>query len=78
MPKTTKITAKNTAQLKAKTKANHVLGMLSRSTGASIADMMKSTNWQAHSVRGFLAGSLKKKGMSCRANWIKVVCAATG
>ncbi len=46
---------------KGKTKSDQVITLLSRPTGASIADMTKSTGWQTHSVRGFLAGALKKK-----------------
>ena len=62
MTKITKPKVKEVTAAKAKTKAEQVLGLLGRPTGASIAEMMKSTGWQAHSVRGFLAGSLKKKG----------------
>ena len=36
--------------------------MLSRPQGASIADLTSATGWQAHSVRGAMAGALKKKG----------------
>jgi len=31
-----------------------------RSKGASIAEMQNAMGWQAHSVRGFLAGTVKK------------------
>jgi len=34
---------------------------LSRPEGASIEELIQATNWQQHSVRGFLAGTVKKK-----------------
>jgi Protein of unknown function (DUF3489) len=43
------------------TKQERMLTLLSRPEGASIAEMMQATKWQQHSVRGFLAGTVKKK-----------------
>lgn len=38
-----------------------VLDMLHRTEGATLADIMTATGWQAHSVRGFISGALTKK-----------------
>jgi hypothetical protein len=43
------------------TKQDRMLTLLNRPAGASIAEMMQATNWQQHSVRGFLAGTVRKK-----------------
>jgi len=42
------------------TKKHIALSLLERSKGASIAEMQNAMGWQAHSVRGFLAGTVRK------------------
>ena len=44
-----------------KTKLGQLEGMLRRTEGATIAQIVAATDWAAHTVRGFFAGALKKK-----------------
>ena len=43
------------------TKAEVILKKLGSPKGASIHMLVEATGWQAHSVRGFLSGTVKKK-----------------
>ena len=38
-----------------------ILDLLRREDGATLKDIMAGTDWQAHSVRGFISGSITKK-----------------
>jgi hypothetical protein len=42
-------------------KTARVIALLRRPTGASLKMIMRTTEWQAHSVRGFISGQLGKK-----------------
>jgi hypothetical protein len=42
-------------------KKAEVLELLRRKQGATLAEIMKTTGWQAHTVRGFVSGTLTKK-----------------
>lgn len=44
-----------------KGKLGIVVGLLRAPGGAALGTLMTATGWQAHSVRGAIAGSLKKK-----------------
>jgi Protein of unknown function (DUF3489) len=46
---------------RAHTKADQILALLRRPSGAALTAIMAETGWQAHSVRGFISGHLVKK-----------------
>jgi len=64
--KATKKAAKperKTAAPRAESKGAKILEMIARAKGASLAEIMKATDWQAHSVRGFISTASKKHGV---------------
>jgi hypothetical protein len=53
--------AKKPVTTRGGSKTAQILDLLKRPGGATLKELMKATGWQAHSVRGFLSGALKKK-----------------
>lgn len=49
------------ADAKPSSKQDELVTLLRRPTGATIAQLTKATGWQAHSVRGVISGTIKKK-----------------
>jgi hypothetical protein len=45
---------------RAESKGARILDMIGRAKGATLAEIMKATDWQAHSVRGFISIATKK------------------
>jgi glycine cleavage system aminomethyltransferase T len=58
----TKVNAGKPRAAKApKTKQEQLVALIRRRRGATIDEMTSATGWQAHSVRGAISGTLKKK-----------------
>ena len=43
-------------------KTAQVVAMLQRKNGATLSEIMEKMGWQRHTVRGFMAGTMKKAG----------------
>jgi len=54
-------TAKATAPREG-SKTAQVVAMLQRKNGATLPEIMDKMGWQRHTVRGFMAGAMKKAG----------------
>lgn len=62
-PKAAKRTSKTVAaRTSGPSKLDTLVALLRAPNGASIHELAAATKWQPHSVRGALAGTLKKKG----------------
>ena len=55
------VPASSKSPARSATKHDRVIAMLRTSAGATIASLVIATEWQQHSVRGFLAGVVRKK-----------------
>jgi len=53
--------ASSKSSARSATKHDRIIAMLRTSAGATIASLVTATEWQQHSVRGFLAGVVRKK-----------------
>jgi hypothetical protein len=61
MTKATK-TEKPAPKARAATKIETLISGLQQPEGADMASMIAATGWQAHSIRGAMAGAVRKRG----------------
>jgi hypothetical protein len=54
--------AQETAGPREGSKTAQVVAMLQRKNGATLTEIMEKMGWQRHTVRGFMAGAMKKAG----------------
>ncbi|EDP61899.1 hypothetical protein BAL199_28875 [alpha proteobacterium BAL199] len=54
-------TVETAPRTRADSKQARLIGMLKRPEGASVAEIVTAFGWQPHTVRGAIAGALKKK-----------------
>jgi hypothetical protein len=54
--------AQETAGPREGSKTAQVVAMLQRKNGATLSEIMEKMGWQKHTVRGFMAGAMKKAG----------------
>jgi hypothetical protein len=57
----TALPASATSVLRAQSKQAQLIDLLGTSSGASMAQMIALTGWQAHTVRGAISGALRKR-----------------
>ena len=56
-----KAATKATSAPRAESKQSQLITMLKQPDGATITEVVEALRWQAHTVRGAIAGALKKK-----------------
>jgi hypothetical protein len=51
------------SQPRGESKSHKILELIGRPKGATLAEIQKVTDWQSHSVRGFLSTAARKHGL---------------
>src|ERR1035438_6365045 len=55
---------KDAAKTRSGSKTEQILALIGRAKGATLAEIMEATQWQAHSVRGFISTAAKKHSIN--------------